>query len=213
MPLTSKQIERYSRQIIVPGMSGRAQERLLRSRMVICGEASDLDAVLSYMVGAGVGHIGLAPGAETQPIDALVESMRTLNRDVTVAELNDSSTPPDLGLAIISGGKSLSIAAPIVARFRRAGWVIARLDDTPRVAVLPSKSPCPRCASGDLLTPFGERADTAEPVAMIAAAEALKLLAGYGENPPPVLIEFDGYAARSRAIASDPACDCGRKGA
>ena len=64
MPLTDAQIDRYSRQIIVPHVGGRGQERLLAARMIIAGDARDIEAPLAYLVGAGVGSICLKPSAD-----------------------------------------------------------------------------------------------------------------------------------------------------
>ena len=59
MSLTDAQIDRYSRQIIVPRIGGRGQERLLAARMLLVGDARDIEAPLAYLVGAGVGTIGV----------------------------------------------------------------------------------------------------------------------------------------------------------
>jgi hypothetical protein len=211
MALTTQQIERYSRQIIVPSMGGRAQERLLQSRIVLAGDGAELESALSYLVGAGVGRIELA--AESESAEQLTASMRSLNPDVTVGAVDRDSKVPDLGVAIVSGNVAYEAATGAIGRFPRIGWVIARLDEPARIAVLPSPPPCPRCAGGELLSPFKRRAGHARVVALAATVEVLKLLAGYAKNPQPAMIEFEGYVSRSRRIALDSACDCGRRGA
>ena len=47
-------------------------------------------------------------------------------------------------------------------------------------------------------------------VAMAATAETFKSLAGYDENPHPMLIEFDGYQSHAHEISADPNCDCAK---
>ena len=65
MTLTDAQIDRYSRQIIVPHIGGRGQERLLAARILLAGDARDIEAPLAYLVGAGVGSISsLKPSAD-----------------------------------------------------------------------------------------------------------------------------------------------------
>ena len=45
---------------------------------------------------------------------------------------------------------------------------------------------------------FGIRSEAADFIAMLATAEAFKLIAGYAENPSQATIEFDGYESRVR---------------
>ena len=49
-----------------------------------------------------------------------------------------------------------------------------------------------------MLTPVGTRSEAADFIAMLATAEAFKLIAGYAENPSRAIIEFDGYQTRVR---------------
>src|SRR5260370_42487439 len=82
-----------------------------------------------------------------------------------------------------------------------APMVFARLDSQAKVAVLPSRPPCPVCADGDLLAPFEKRGENAGFVAMVAAVEALKTLGQYAGAPEPLMIEFNGYESKPRKMA------------
>jgi hypothetical protein len=211
MPLSTSQIERYSRQIVVPRMGGRAQERLLGAGLLIAGDAPDVEPALLYLVGAGVGRIELALGKDADRAQELASAMTALNPDVTVTAFIEVPDPLiRLVLAIIGSPSALVTVEALITRLPRAGWVAARTDAPARIAVLPAPSPCPRCA--DLLSPFAARAANASIFAMAATAEAFKLLAKYGDQPGATLIEFDGYASRSRPIACDPACECSKRG-
>ncbi|MBV8139242.1 MAG: hypothetical protein JO121_26970 [Deltaproteobacteria bacterium] len=197
----------------MPKVGGRAQERLLGSRLVIAGDAHDVEPALLYLVGSGVGRIELALGKDVERANELASGMTELNPDVTVTALGEQpDSLTQLVLGIIGSPASLATVGALVARFPRTGWVAARTDSPARIAVLPSASPCPRCAAGGLLSPFGARAVNASIFAMAATAEAFKLLAGYGAPPGATLVEFDGYESRSRAIAPDPACECCKRG-
>ena len=179
---------------------------------MIAGDAPDVEPALLYLVGSGVGHIELALGQDAHRAEELVSATTELNPDVTVNALSDRPGPfPQLVLAIIGSPASLATVRALVTRFPCTGWLAARMDSPPRIAVLPSPPPCPRCADGGLLLPVGAGAVNASIFAMAATAEAFKLLAGYEAQPGATLIEFDGYESRSRAIAWDPACECRKR--
>ena len=213
MPLNPQQIDRYSRQIIVPGMGGRAQERLLGSRLVLVGDGPNLEPALLYMTGAGVGTIELAT-ADDSGSTAPADAMRHLNGDVTIVAFNSESRPaPDVILAIIESAASLNLAHDLLARFPRTPSVIARVDSPPRIVVLPSPPPCPRCAGDVLMSRPGGRAERAPIIAMAATVEAFKLLAGYAKDSRANMIDFNGYESHLTRLAPDPNCDCAKTGA
>lgn len=60
MSLNDDQIEKYSRQILLPNVGGRGQEKLLAAKALIIGAGGLGSPVLAYLAGAGVGTIGIA---------------------------------------------------------------------------------------------------------------------------------------------------------
>src|ERR1700730_12083154 len=85
MPLSNEQIERYSRQIIVPGVGGIAQEHLLAAHLLMIGDFHDIKPLLAYMVGAGVGKIDVRTiDSGTDDSHSIIAMMRDLNREVSV---------------------------------------------------------------------------------------------------------------------------------
>jgi hypothetical protein len=207
MPLTDLQIDRYSRQIIVGGIGGRGQERLLGSSLVIVGDEAEIETPLAYFLGAGVGRIRVLTADDSA--GSLVGRMRDRNPDVTVGVGDDIDYDANLLLAVIGSTKSLAIAEQAFERHPQAPAIIARLDKSPRIAVIPSCPPCPRCADANLLAPFGAPASTTDFVSMFATNEALKLLAGFVEKPNAQLIEFEGYESRTLPLKTSSRCACG----
>lgn len=56
---TEDQIERYSRQIILPEVGGTGQRKLLDSRVLIIGAGGLGSAAIAYLAAAGIGTLGI----------------------------------------------------------------------------------------------------------------------------------------------------------
>ncbi|KAL2161676.1 hypothetical protein VTH06DRAFT_8238 [Thermothelomyces fergusii] len=95
--LTDEEFERYSRQMIVPGMGKEAQLRLINSRVLIIGAGGLGCPAAQYIAGAGVGTIGIIDGDVVEvsnlhrqvghstsrigmkKVDSLIEHLKALN--------------------------------------------------------------------------------------------------------------------------------------
>lgn len=212
MTLGDEQIERYSRQIIVPRVGGRAQQRLLSSRLVLAGALDTIAAPLAYLVGAGVGTIHLAAMEDGSRLTALIASMRDLNSDVTVSPVPFGySVGNDLLFAVASTNLTVDAIRALASGTLTGPSVTVRLDDPARIAVLPSPPPCLRCAGGGLLSPMREQVESPGFLTMVACVEVLKLLCAYEPGQPASIIQFNGYAsvARPLAAALGMRCVCG----
>jgi hypothetical protein len=214
MGLSDQQIERYARQIIVPGVGGVAQERLLSSRLTIAGSAVNVAPVLAYLVGAGVGEIRLQlTGSDAAEQDGLIMRAAELNPEVAVKPAAQNAARSSLVLAI-ADSEIAELMPPLRLLGADTPLIFGRLDEPGCIAILPAPPPCVSCADADLLKPPGHRGDNAGFIAMIAAAEAFKLLARITPAPLPTLLEFTGFACASRQLqqrAPGGACTCSRQ--
>ncbi|HUN56943.1 MAG TPA: hypothetical protein VMU41_02420 [Candidatus Binataceae bacterium] len=197
--LTGRQIERYSRQIITQGFSGTAQERLLSANITVAGRLDELDPLLPYLVGAGVGTIRLDTEADTARVVRLEERFRDLNPDVEFVEASQTGDRCDL---LLTAGSDREIAGRIrdlATRHAAAAIIFARLAPSPTIAVIPSRPPCLLCTDAGIDLPFDGVCENPGLVAMIAGLEAIKLLAGIAPAGGR-LIEFDRYTMISRPL-------------
>jgi len=196
MTLTDAQIDRYSRQIVVPRVGGRGQERLLAARLLLAGDPRDIESPLAYLVGAGVGKICLNLSADQSGITEKTEKLE-LNSDVAIELADQSHTPFDLALAIIGSDEARKIADEIANNRDVQAVVIARVDVPGKIIVIPDMHR-PQTLDASMLSSVGARSEAADFIAMLATAEAFKLLAGYSENPSRSIIEFDGHETLTR---------------
>lgn len=205
MGLSNQQIERYARQIIVPGIGGIAQERLLSARLMIAGKAPDVASVLAYMVGAGVGEIRLQlPASDAAEQDVLIMGASQLNPEVLVKPGAESIT--GLNLVFALGADSETLARILWSGPVRTDVpvIFVRFDKPASIAILPGSAPCLLCADADLLAPYIQRGDNAGFVTMIATTEAFKLLAQAAPTPSPRLLEFSGFGCTTRPLRQRP---------
>jgi adenylyltransferase/sulfurtransferase len=90
MGLTNEQIERYSRQIILPNVGGKGQDKIMKAKVLIIG-AGGLGAPCSfYLAAAGVGKIGL--------VDSDKVELNNLQRQIV-------HTTADIGIPKAESGK------------------------------------------------------------------------------------------------------------
>lgn len=90
MGLTNEQVDRYSRQIILPNVGGKGQERILKSKVLVIGTGG-LGAPCSfYLAAAGVGKIGL--------VDSDKVELNNLQRQIVHTTL-------DVGVSKVESGK------------------------------------------------------------------------------------------------------------
>ena len=216
MSLSDQQIERYARQIIVPGVGGIAQERLLSSRLMLAGRATDVAPVLAYLVGAGIGELRLAlPVTDAPEQDGLISRSNQLNPEVLVKPA--TTDPAGLNLVLALGADSettaLITSPPMIGS--RVPMIFARLDEPPSIAVFPGAPPCLLCADAELLGPPKQRGDHARFVAMVAATETFKLLVNIAPASAPTLVQFSGFACVAQQLRQRPfsaTCTCSARG-
>ena len=205
MGLSNQQIERYARQIIVPGVGGIVQERLISARLMLVGKAADVASVLAYMVGAGVGEIRLQLAAsDTAEQDSLIMRAAQLNPEVVVKPAAEDIGGLNLILEIGGDSETSEPILPHGLVCAEVPLIFVRLDEPASVAILPRRPPCPLCADADLNAPSKARGNNAGFIAMVAATEAFKLLACSAPPPSPMLLRFNGFACTTRELQQRP---------
>lgn len=71
MTLTEEQIERHSRQIILPDVGGKGQEKLLSAKVLIIDAGGLGSPAALYLASAGIGKIGIV-GLDKVELDNLL---------------------------------------------------------------------------------------------------------------------------------------------
>lgn len=221
--LTDGQIERYSRQIILPQLGGRGQEKLLAAAIAVVGTGDMNISVALYLAAAGVGTLGvdaptaaaiagLNPDCHTQSLaaalDADLAAATARDYDLLVAADLAPDTCSALNVACMAARKPLLWGAAT----GHAGAVAVFAGHRPA-------EPCYACLPL-AFPPAGDQADGAAVLAAVTAAfigtllatEAVKLAAGIAAPLTKCLLVYDALNATVRTLDlhKDPHCTaCG----
>jgi hypothetical protein len=179
--LTDSQIERYSRQIVLPEVGGRGQERLLVAQATIVGRDEAALFCAAYLAAAGVGRLhldGLDPSA---PL-ATALSLQTRNADCVI-DLAPAG-PSDLTILVgevLPAGSTLS---GFLVWGCAAGGGIA-------VARFPKSRGCVPCLAA-IASPGDTRASSAHLLGTVLALLGVRALLDIDCDGPAQLLRLGG---------------------
>ena len=173
MGLTKEQVARYSRQLILPEIGVRGQERLLGASVLIVGAGGLGSPSALYLAAAGVGRIGLVDDDVVAPSNlhrqilhasedvgrAKVLSaqarLRALNPDVTLDPMQERLTPDNVERMLASYALVLDGSDNVPTRYLlndtcvRLGTPLVHAGvigfDGQLLTVIPRASACLRC--------------------------------------------------------------------
>jgi molybdopterin-synthase adenylyltransferase len=225
--LSDLQIERYSRQIILPQVGGKGQEKLLRARVLVNGSGPLQTAALLYLAAAGVGTIGVIVDDSSPVLSALAPDQKDtvsaaltrLNPDCTVV-IHGAMDPAGPEQIVQGYDLVLSPPGPLhdVCYALRRPFLCAQVSAVDTWLFLCTgyepDSPCLRCLPHPLCE---ERTDTPllAPLFLgtLQATEAIKLMLGLPRSSTGKLLhcQFPTLHFSERPVRKDPQCNlCGR---
>lgn len=173
MNLRDDQIERYSRQIMLPSVGGRGQEKLLKAKVLIIGAGGLGSPAALYLASAGIGTIGIVDSDAVElnnlqrqilhstgnvgklKVESAKERLNGLNPDSQVIPYNLRITSQNiLGIIkdydiIVDGSDNFPTRylvndACVIAKKPLSHGGIFRFDGQ-AITIIPGKSACYRC--------------------------------------------------------------------
>lgn len=112
--LTDQQVERYARHIILDGVGGKGQEKLLKAKVLVVGAGGLGSPIVMYLAASGVGTIGIVDfdvvdlsnlqrqimhSVETigiPKVDSAEKAIKAINPDVNVVKYNIKLTSENI---------------------------------------------------------------------------------------------------------------------
>src|SRR3984957_58228 len=122
MSLSSQEVERYARQIVLRGLGGPGQNKLKAARALVVGAGGLGSPALQYLAGAGVGTLGI--------VDDDSVSLSNLHRQVIHATDDVGQPKTDSAQAAIARINPHVAVEPIAMRLdaENAHAIIRRFD-------------------------------------------------------------------------------------
>ncbi|MFM7141767.1 MAG: ThiF family adenylyltransferase, partial [Alphaproteobacteria bacterium] len=111
MSLDDRQVDLFSRQVLLREVGGRGQERLLASRVLVAGRGPAAESAATYLVGAGVGTVGVSGAGALEEIGFAPLAERSV--EVSLVEVD-----PEGGIDLGEWDVSVETGRDLVARGR-----------------------------------------------------------------------------------------------
>jgi molybdopterin/thiamine biosynthesis adenylyltransferase len=232
--LSDPQIERYSRQIILPQVGGRGQKRLLQASILVSGESALQTGALLYLAAAGVGRLGIYGIKELsivavlspEPPASAATALPRLNPDCAIVVHDPRAFRDDADVESLVRQYDLVIAEPN-AQLHAAcystrrpfvcgqvsttiGWLAVYRgyeENLPCLfcETLPPSEATPNRGVENFMEPF---------IGTVLATEAIKFILGLHPPGPTKLLQCSSPALsfHERVLSKNPTCAaCGRQ--
>jgi len=218
--LTEQQIERYSRQIVLPQLGGRGQERLLSAAIAVVGHGPTSTAAATYLAAAGIGNLMIAEPSLRSDVEGLNPDCRVspLPSPLTGSAAADVARSCRVVLANnLAHDVGAVLAAACVAERTPLVWGES-VGSAGLIAVFAPRhgaSPCYACVAAHASALLGT-GDTGHPLAEATAAfigtlqatEAIKSLLGLEACPAGRVLTYDALAGSLGDVTVAQRPDC-----
>jgi hypothetical protein len=126
LPLDDETVERYARQIIVPGIGAAGQAQLLATNVAVFGHPLGVDAARAYLTAAGV-RVVTVPFGETADC-VLLADLRgpTYEREIPPCSIDTPIAWYELRGPIVAGGLATRATLP---RFASTPALVEAIED------------------------------------------------------------------------------------
>src|SRR3954453_10578465 len=242
MALSEREVERYSRQLVLPEWSGAIQERLRTSTAIVIGAGALGSPAATYLACAGVGRVGIVdgdwvelsnlqrqplhftPDVDAQKSESAAQKLGVLNSEISVEPYPVEVHTDNAGAIIAGADVVLDCTASFASRYLindaccAEGVLLVEAGALGFggmvLAIRPGETACYRCA---FPTPpaleqkcadLGMMGAVAGVLGSLQALEALKLLAGVGEPPGDVILQFDGLTLQQTLVQTSRRAGC-----
>jgi molybdopterin-synthase adenylyltransferase len=223
LTLTPTELERYRRQIMLPGFGEAAQQRLKQSTVLVTGVGGLGGTAALYLAVAGVGKLILVRGGELRLDDMnrqvlmsddwvgkprvfkAKETLNAINPDVEVTAIYDYITPANVNALVAAADLALDCAHNFTERDllnaacvqQGKPMVEAAMNDMEAylTTIVPGVTPCLSCLFPEKpdwdKRGFGVLGAVSGTLACLAALEAIKVLAEFGQPLFSQLLTMD----------------------
>lgn len=182
--LTDQQIERYARHIILEGVGGKGQEKLLKSRVLVIGAGGLGSPIAMYLAASGIGTIGIV---DFDVVDVsnlqrqIIHSTKTIGiNKVDSAETAIKSINPDVN--VIKHNVKLT-SENIMNIIKDYNLIIDGTDSFPSKYLINDA-----CVLSGKINVYGSIFKFEGQATIFAASEGPCLRCLYPEPPPPGMV-------------------------
>jgi molybdopterin/thiamine biosynthesis adenylyltransferase len=232
-------LDRYSRQLVLPEWSERAQRALAEASVLVVGAGALGSPVSMYLAGAGVGRLGIADDGEVElsnlhrqhlhytpdvgvpKAHSAVAKLGFLNPDVIVQPYQARFTPEMLvgQDLVLDCSDSFETRYAVNAACCAAGVPLVEAGVTGLtglvMSIRPKETACYRCAFPEApqdapsCAEAGVLGPAAGVIGSLQALEALKLLAGLPEPLTDAFLQVDLATGTFLRVSTSRRDDCG----
>jgi hypothetical protein len=212
MALSERQVDRFSRQIILPEVGGNGQERLLASAAAVVGTGALAEYTAEYLAAAGVGRlvlIGADDALAALLADLAPDTAVTLARSYDAFERCDEAVLCDVGVDALDTITAHCTATVAGGVDTTGGWFVAAPFGNACVGcatrAASHRSPPPAAAQA-----FGASLANASAgvIGSLLALAVIRRRLGLDAGDHPCWLQFDALTSMliEQPLGADPAC-------